>query len=52
MEQLPEDVLICILLLVGPRAPCVCKRWYTLLNSEYMKSVWHKERWHDYASGH
>jgi hypothetical protein len=55
METLPEDVLICILLFVAPRslrhASCVCKRWNALLNSEYMKSMRFKERWHNYATG-
>jgi len=55
MEMLPEDVLICILLFVAPRslrhASCVCKRWNALLNSEYMKSMRFRERWHNYATG-
>jgi hypothetical protein len=55
METLPEDLLICILLFVAPRtlrhASCVCKRWNALLNSEYMKSMRFRERWHNYATG-
>ena len=55
METLPTDVLICVLLFVTPRsirhASCVCKRWNTLLNSEYMKSMRFRERWHSYATG-